>query len=56
VETRENTVIAQLNNLHIIGIYIGPQYSADEVVEAIKSASELTDPEIPTLLTGDLNC
>ena len=49
-------MIVQFNNLQIIGIYIRPQCSADEVVEAIMSASELTDPEIPTLLAGDLNC
>jgi hypothetical protein len=56
VETRENTVIVQFNNLQIIGIYIRPQCSADEVVEAIMSALELTDPEISTLLAEDLNC
>ena len=54
METRENTVIVQFNNLQIIGIYIRPQCSADEVVEAIMSALELTDPEIPTLLICNL--
>ena len=50
VESRENTVIAQFKNLQIIAIYIRPQWSADKVVEAIMSALELTDPEIPTQL------
>jgi hypothetical protein len=56
VESRENTVMVQFNNLQIIGIYIRPLCSADEVVEAIMFALELTDPEIPNLLAGDVNC
>ncbi|KAJ4451801.1 hypothetical protein ANN_03273 [Periplaneta americana] len=56
VETRENTVIIQLNNLQIAGIYIRPQSSADEVIEIIMTAQDQIDPEIPTLLAGDLSC
>ena len=56
VERSEHSVIVQLNNLQIIGLYIRPQCSSDQVVEAIMSALKLTDPEIPTLLVGVLNC
>ena len=52
----EDLVIANLQDITIIGVYLRPQTTVEKVVECIVKILELVDPATPTIMAGDFNC
>lgn len=54
--TGKNTIILKFKFFTVVGLYIRPQATTDEVVESIFSALSLVELDPTIILAGDFNC